>query len=92
MDFVVAAEPQTESELAVTLCLLEGEGTYVVLQATQLDDDVGRHDVRPRREQLPELHERRAELVEHLTEMLAARRADARLRLGEPRLGRPAGQ
>ena len=48
--------------------LLERERRHVVLQAAQLDHDVRRHDVRPRREQLAELDERRAELVEHLPE------------------------
>ena len=47
----------------------------VVLQLPQLDDDVRRHDVRPGREQLAELHECRAELVEHLAQVLSAKRA-----------------
>ena len=51
------------------------ERPHVVLQAAQLGDDVRRHDVRPRREQLAELDERRAELVEHLAQVPAARRA-----------------
>ena len=51
---------------------LERKRPHVVLQAPQLGDDVRRHDVRPRREQLAELDERRAELVEHLAEVLAA--------------------
>src|SRR5207253_1896705 len=46
----------------------------VVLQPSQLGDDVGRQDVGPRREQLAELDEGRAELVEHLAEMLTALR------------------
>jgi hypothetical protein len=33
MDFVVAAEPQTESELAVTLCLLEAAGIPAFVSA-----------------------------------------------------------
>ena len=53
----------------------ERERAHVVLQAAQLGDDVGRDDVRPRREQLPELDERRAELVEHLAQVPAARGA-----------------
>ena len=53
----------------------ERERAHVVLQAAQLGDDVRRHDVGPRREQLPELDERRAELVEHLAQVPAARRA-----------------
>jgi hypothetical protein len=55
------------------LGLLERERSHVVLQPPQLDHDVGRYDVGSRREELPELHERRPELVEHLTQMLAAR-------------------
>ena len=55
------------------LGLLERERPHVVLQPPQLDHDVGRHDVGPGREELPELHERRPELVEHLTQVLAAR-------------------
>ena len=55
------------------LGLLERERPHVVLQPAQLDDDVGRHDVGPRREELPELDERRPELVEHLAQVLAAR-------------------
>ena len=55
------------------LGLLERERAHVVLEAAQLRDDVRRHDVGARREQLPELHERRPELVEQLAKMLAAR-------------------
>ena len=44
----------------------------VVLEAAQLGDDVRRDDVGPRREQLAELDEGRAELVEHLAQVLAA--------------------
>ena len=69
------------------LGLLERERAHVVLQPAQLDDDVGRHDVGPRREELPELHERRPELVEHLAQVLAARgRGGALLgrHVGEP--------
>ena len=53
----------------------ERERAHVVLEPAQLGDDVGRNDVGPRREQLPELHERRPELVEHLAQMPPARRA-----------------
>ena len=49
-----------------------GERAHVVLQAAELGDDVRRHDVRTRREQLAELDERRAELVEHLAQVPAA--------------------
>ena len=55
------------------------ERLHVVLEAAELRDDVGRHDVRPRREQLAELHERRPELVEHLAQVLAAQRRRARV-------------
>ncbi len=55
--------------------LCERERMDVVLQRLQLEDDVGRHHVRPRREKLPELDEGRPELVEHLAEPLTARRA-----------------
>src|SRR4029077_9090262 len=51
------------------LDVFERERRDRVLQAAQLGDDVGRHDVGPRREQLAELDERRAELVEHLAGM-----------------------
>ena len=54
------------------LDVLERKRPHVVLQRAQLDDDVGRHDVGPRREELPELHERRPELVEDLAQVLAA--------------------
>ena len=54
------------------LGLLERERPDVVLQPAQLDHDVRGHDVRPGREELPELHERRPQLVEHLTQVLAA--------------------
>ncbi len=74
------------------LGLLERERAHVVLKAAQLGDDVRRHDIRPRREQLAELDEGRPELVEQFPQMLAARRADARLRLREPRLRRAARQ
>ena len=50
----------------------ERERLDVVLQAAQLGDDVRRHDVGPGREQLPELDERRPELVEHLAQVPAA--------------------
>ena len=62
------------------LGLLERERPHVVLEAAQRDDDVGRHDVGPGREKLPELDERRAELVEHLAQVLAACRAGLRAR------------
>ena len=52
----------------------------VVLEAAELGDDVGRHDVRPGREQLPELDERRPELVEHLAQVAAAQRSASRRR------------
>ncbi len=45
--------------------LLERDGRRCILQPPQLDDDVRWHDVRPGGEQLAELDEGRAELVEH---------------------------
>ena len=62
----------------VELCLddvahvLEGNRRGVVLEAAQLRDDVGRHHVRTRRQELTELDERRPELVQHHAEPLAA--------------------
>src|SRR5262249_43828178 len=53
------------------------ERPHIVLEATQLGDDVRRNDVRPRGEQLAELDERRPELVEHLTQAAPARRRPA---------------
>jgi len=55
------------------LDILERKRLHLILQAAQLGDDVRRHDVRPGREQLAELDERRPELVEHLAQMTAAR-------------------
>jgi hypothetical protein len=55
------------------LDLGEREGRGVVLERPQLRDDVRRDDVRAGREQLPELDERRTELVEHLAQVLAPR-------------------
>ena len=46
----------------------------VVLEAAELGDDVGRDDVRARREELAELDERRPELVEHLPQVPPAKR------------------
>src|SRR6266540_5509386 len=62
---------QRKAEVALDdlLDLLERERPHVVLQRAQLDDDVGRNDVGTRREELAELHERRAELVEHLAQV-----------------------
>ena len=54
------------------LDVLVRERPHVVLQGLQLEHDVGRDDVGPRREQLAELDEGRAELVQHLAEVLAA--------------------
>ena len=56
------------------LDVAEREGTDVVLECAELRDDVGRQDVRACRQQLAELDERRAELVEHLPQVLAALR------------------
>ena len=60
-----AIHPQVELGLDRVANLLERDRRGVVLEPAELGDDVGRDDVRPRREQLPELHEGRAELVEH---------------------------
>ena len=64
-----------------------GNGRTSSWSAAQLGDDVRRDDVGPRREQLPELDERRAELVEQLAQVLAARRA--RRRRSRPRRSAP---
>ena len=55
------------------LHLLVGEGRDRVLQQAQLADDLGRHQVGADREQLAELDEGRAQLVEHLAQVPAAR-------------------
>ena len=49
--------------------LRERERRHVVLEAAELGDDVRGDDIRPRREQLAELDERRTELVEHLAQV-----------------------
>ena len=67
-----ALERQAELGLDDLLDLLERERPHVVLQRAKLGDDVRRHDVGPRRENLAELHERRPELVEHLAQVHAA--------------------
>ncbi len=54
----------------------ERERRHVVLEATELDDDVLGDDVGSRGEQLPELDEGRPELVEHLAEMASTNRVD----------------
>ena len=54
------------------LDVLVGERAHVVLEAAQLGDDVGRQHVRPHRQELAELDERRPELVEHFPQVLAA--------------------
>jgi hypothetical protein len=60
----------------------ERHGRDVVLELTELVDDVERHQVRPRGEKLAELDERRAELIEHLSQPPAA--------IGGARVLRPA--
>jgi hypothetical protein len=69
-----ALEREAELFLDHLLDVGEREGADVVLQAAELGDDVRRQDVRPRRQELAELHERRAELVEHLPQVLSALR------------------
>ena len=63
---------QAKLELDDLFDLLERKRRDVVLELAKLEDDVRRHDVRPSREQLSELDEGRAELVEHLAEVLPA--------------------
>ncbi len=70
-------ERQAELFLDHDTNLCEGEWAHIVLEAAQLGDDVRRDDVGPRGEQLAELDEGRPELVEHLSEMAAAVRADS---------------
>ena len=69
--------------------LRERDRRHVVLELSQLDDDVRRHDVGPRRQKLAELHERRPELVEHLPQTLAplGRRAVRRREATRARAG-----
>src|SRR5439155_17147555 len=71
------------------LDLFVRERAHVVLEASQLGDDVRREHVGPHREQLAELDERRAELVEELVEVLAALRRRA---VDKPRAVPPARQ
>jgi hypothetical protein len=66
-----AVDPEPELLLDDALDVLDRERRHVVLELLQLDDDVRRDDVGPGREQLTELHERRAELVEHLPQASA---------------------
>ena len=87
-----ALEREVELRLDDLLDLLERERPHVVLEAAQLHDDVGRHDVGPRREQLAELHERRPELVEHLAQVDAARGGGLGLDRGALAPGQQVGQ
>jgi hypothetical protein len=64
------------------LYVLVREGAHVVLERLKLGEDVGRNDVGAGREELAELDESRAELVEHLAQVLAP--------LGRAALGRHA--
>ena len=59
------------------LDLLVRERAHVVLEPAELGDDVRRQDVGPHREELAELDERRAELVEQLAEVPPALRRRA---------------
>ena len=65
---------QREAELLLDDLLhhREGERRHAVLQLDQLVHDVDGHDVGASAEQLPELHERRTQLVEHLADVPAA--------------------
>ena len=65
---------QAELLLDDTFDVLVRERAHVVLEASELRDDVRRQDVRPHREQLAELDEGRAQLVEELAEALASLR------------------
>ena len=71
-------ERQAELALDDLAHLRERERAHVVLEPAQLGDDVRRDDVGPGREQLAELDERRAELVEHLPQVPPALRAGGR--------------
>ena len=66
------------------LDVLERERPHVVLERAELADDVRRNDVGPGREQLAELDERRAELVEQLAQVMAARRVPSALPTSPP--------
>ena len=66
-----------------------GERAHVVLEGLQLGQDVRRDDVGAGREELAELDERRAELVQHLPQVLAALR---RCAFGVPRSRQASGQ
>ena len=66
-----ALERKAELGLDDLFDLFERERPHVVLERAKLRDDVRRDDVGPGREQLPELHEGRAELLEHLAEVNA---------------------
>ena len=60
--------------------------------AAQLGDDVGRQHVRAHRQELPELDERRAELVEHFPQVLATLRRRALDERGAAPAGQKVGQ
>src|SRR5439155_19454906 len=68
----------------------ERERAHVVLQAAELRDDVGRDDVRAGREELPELDEGRAELVEHLAQVPAPRTTGRTVAVGDDGRAAPA--
>ena len=75
-----AIHPQVELGLDGVANLLERDRRGGVLQPAQLGDDVRRHDVGARREELAELDERRPELVEHHPQAPTAVRAPWRRR------------
>ena len=81
-----ALDREPEVLLDHALDLFERERADVVLEPAELRDDVRRQDVRPHGEELAELDEGRAELVEELAQMLAAlgRRALEELRAVAP--------
>ena len=63
---------QAELRLDDPLDVLDRERRHLVLELPELGDHVRRDEVGTRREQLPELDERRPELVEHLAQPPAA--------------------
>ena len=79
-------ELDAERALDCSLIALERHRRHVVLELLQLDDHVRRQDVGARRGDLPELDERRAEVLEHQPHAHApARTRGARGRRGSPR-------
>ena len=61
------------SSSRITRSIGERDRPHVVLETAELGEDVRRHNVRARGEQLAELDERRSQLVEQLAQVPAAR-------------------